>query len=44
MNKNNQSNQQLSIKESTNGIPVIINGVTSVEGGKYTYHIARSDA
>jgi hypothetical protein len=35
---------QLSIKASINVIPVIINGVTSVEVNKYTYHKVRSDA
>jgi hypothetical protein len=39
-----KKNQPLSIKESTNVIPVTINGVTSVEGSEYAYHKVQSDA
>jgi hypothetical protein len=39
-----KKNQQPTIKEKRNVIPVIINAVTSVEGNKYAHHEGRSNA
>jgi hypothetical protein len=44
INNSNKKNQRPSIKESINVIPVIINGVTSVEGNKHTQNKVRNNA